>query len=92
MAKAMHEGPIKQPKDGDMFKSKSRTSLDAKQNTIKVSSEGKFIPSINIGDTIYFEQGNTISFRIAELKDKTISGDTILIRDNSGNLNMYIVK
>lgn len=92
MTKAMHEGPIKQPKEGDIFKSRSPIRLVAKQNTDRVSSDGKFVPAINIGDTIYFEKGNTISFRIAELKDKTIPGDTILIRDNSGKLNMYIVK
>lgn len=92
MTKAIHEGPIKKPKEGDVFKSKSHTSLYAKQNTNKVLIDGKFIPSINIGDTIYFEQGNTISFRIAELKDKTIPGDTILVRDNSGKLNVYIIR
>jgi hypothetical protein len=92
MTKAIHEGPIVQPKEGDIFKAKVRTRLDTKQNANSVSNEGKFMPAINVGDTIYFEQGNTISFRIAELKDKTIPGDTILIRDNSGKLNMYIVK
>ncbi len=92
MTKAFHEGPIQQPKRGDLFTVKSRTKLSAKQNTIKVPSEATFIPAVNIGDTIYFQQGNTYSFRIAELKDKTIPGDTILIRDNAGNLSMYIVK
>jgi hypothetical protein len=92
LTEALHEGPIKQPESGDTFISKGTTKINAKQSPNKVSDEGKFIPSINIGDTIYFEKNNSISFRIAELKDKTISGDTILIRDNAGNINMYIVK
>jgi len=92
MANVVQEEQNNQPKAGDIFKVKSSLSLKAKQKISKVLNEGKYSPAINIGDTIYFEKNNTISFRIAELKDKTISGDTILIRDNSGTLNMYIVK
>ena len=99
---ALPEGPIKNPQLGDMFKMKSRKNIstnvnmnknmNTKANENNISSEGNFISAINIGDTIYVEQNNTITYRIAELKDKTIPGDTILIRDQSGTMNMYIVK
>lgn len=92
ITKDIHEGPIKQPKAGDMFKAKNRKILEAKQNITRPSGEGKFLPSINIGDTIYSQKDNKITYRIAELKDKTISGDTILIRDNSGKINLFIIK
>ncbi|MFA6087568.1 DUF4403 family protein [Mucilaginibacter sp.] len=71
---------VMEAKEKRMTIDKTTSKAAQQKSTPNMSVVNIKLPQINVGDIIYYEENGKIRTRIAELKDKTMAGDTILIK------------